>query len=319
MLRGLLSLLATLPLAATKGAGAWLDPKHYKGRASFAGMRFIAEDPPHVLNVVGTDDGIEWWHLKGACGGRDMTDITIDFAPKGGPGSVKGKWGRNLPVTSGGPVPPNDPDGHPIVAAHTIKFPDGNSWYLLETPLPAPAQPVRASRRYDDHVGAFTDPKHSKAAGASYAGWRFIAESPPHTLSVVGSDDGETWWFVSGSCADPRMSVITLDFTPKGNTLLVGEWRQAGRDPMARRQRVDACRDAGRARRRRQRPGRQAVARPAPAGTRRLCRARRSGSLARALLHDLPPPLREARDVDAAERRRRRAVARNLSLFLGIT
>ena len=55
MLRGLLSLLATLPLAATKGAGAWLDPKHYKGRASFAGMRFIAEDPPHVLNVVGTD------------------------------------------------------------------------------------------------------------------------------------------------------------------------------------------------------------------------------------------------------------------------
>ena len=47
-----------------------------------------------MLNVVGTDDGIEWWHLKGACGGRDMTDITIDFAPKGGPGSVKGKWGR---------------------------------------------------------------------------------------------------------------------------------------------------------------------------------------------------------------------------------
>ena len=58
MLRGLLSLLATLPLAAAKGAGAWLDPKHYKGRASFAGMRFIAEDPPHVLNVVGTDDGV---------------------------------------------------------------------------------------------------------------------------------------------------------------------------------------------------------------------------------------------------------------------
>ena len=227
MLRGLL-LLATLPLAAAKGAGAWLDPKHYKGRASFAGMRFIAEDPPHVLNVVGTDDGVEWWHLKGACGGRDMTDITIDFAPKGGPGSVKGKWGRNLPVTSGGPVPPNDPDGHPIVAAHTIKFPDGNSWYLLETPLPAPAQPVRASRRYDDHVGAFTDPKHSKAAGASYAGYRFISESPPHVLSTVGSDDGETWWFVSGSCADPRMSVITLDFTPKGNTLLVGEWVAGG-------------------------------------------------------------------------------------------
>ena len=87
---------------------------------------------------------------------------------------------------------------------------------------------MRASRRYDDHVGAFTDPKHSKAAGASYAGYRFIAESPPHVLNTVGSDDGETWWFVSGSCADPRMSVITLDFTPKGNTVLVGEWVAGG-------------------------------------------------------------------------------------------
>ena len=40
-----------------KGAGAWLDAHHYKP-GSFAGLRFIAEDPPHVLNVVGTDDGV---------------------------------------------------------------------------------------------------------------------------------------------------------------------------------------------------------------------------------------------------------------------
>ena len=49
-------LLSIAAQAMGKGAGAWLDAHHYKP-GSFAGLRFIAEDPPHVLNVVGTDDG----------------------------------------------------------------------------------------------------------------------------------------------------------------------------------------------------------------------------------------------------------------------
>ena len=50
-------LLSIAAQAMGKGAGAWLDAHHYKP-GSFAGLRFIAEDPPHVLNVVGTDDGV---------------------------------------------------------------------------------------------------------------------------------------------------------------------------------------------------------------------------------------------------------------------
>ena len=53
----LVLLLAIAAHAMGKGAGAWLDAHHYKP-GSFAGLRFIAEDPPHVLNVVGTDDGV---------------------------------------------------------------------------------------------------------------------------------------------------------------------------------------------------------------------------------------------------------------------
>ena len=54
----LVLLLAIAAQAMGKGAGAWLDAHHYQGPASYAGLRFIAEDPPHVLNVVGTDDGV---------------------------------------------------------------------------------------------------------------------------------------------------------------------------------------------------------------------------------------------------------------------
>ena len=53
----LVLLLSIAAQAMGKGAGAWLDAHHYKP-GSFAGLRFIAEDPPHVLNVVGTDDGV---------------------------------------------------------------------------------------------------------------------------------------------------------------------------------------------------------------------------------------------------------------------
>ena len=53
----LVLLIAIAAQAMGKGAGAWLDAHHYKP-GSFAGLRFIAEDPPHVLNVVGTDDGV---------------------------------------------------------------------------------------------------------------------------------------------------------------------------------------------------------------------------------------------------------------------
>ena len=51
MLRfGLLAL--SLASVAAHGAGVWRDPNHALGDGSLAGLRFIAESPPHVLTRV---------------------------------------------------------------------------------------------------------------------------------------------------------------------------------------------------------------------------------------------------------------------------
>ena len=96
------------------GSGAWKDPNHYKGDNSLAGLRFISESPAHKLQVVGTDDGTTWWSIKGECSGPEMSVITLDFSPKGGPANAQGAWQPGQ-----------------------IVWPDGNVWELLPTPTPA--------------------------------------------------------------------------------------------------------------------------------------------------------------------------------------
>ena len=49
------------------GAGVWRDPEHYQSDDSLAGIRFIAESPPHHLTLVSTDNG------KKDCGVDDLT------------------------------------------------------------------------------------------------------------------------------------------------------------------------------------------------------------------------------------------------------
>ena len=174
-----LLLLASLAAsAAAHGSGVWKDPNHYISDSSLAGLRFVSEFPPHVLNLVGTDDGKTWWALSGTCSGPAMTEINIDFSPKGGPGAVTGTWAK-----SGG--------------VESITFPDGNTWVLAEKPTWAIAAPDGV----DDHVGIFRDPNHF-VSPKSWAGLRFIAEFPPHELRMVGSDDGNVrgMWFLAGSC-----------------------------------------------------------------------------------------------------------------------
>ena len=82
----LLGLLFKLNNVAAHGSGAWLDPAHANPSNPLAGMRYIAEAPPHVLTMVGSDDGSNWWSLKGYCDTPDewapMTAIHFDFSAK---------------------------------------------------------------------------------------------------------------------------------------------------------------------------------------------------------------------------------------------
>ena len=72
------------------------------------------------------------------------------------------------------------------------------------------------------HGGAFRDDHHYEGP-SSFAGLRWIAEVE-HDLTMVGTDDGEEWWTVSGTCSGDDMTDITFDFTSKGGPLLSGKW-----------------------------------------------------------------------------------------------
>ena len=174
MLRACLVLAACLSRAEAHGAGVWKDPHHYVSDSSLAGLRFISESPPHVLNVIGTDDGKTWWALKGTCSGKGMTVISIDFSPKGGPSDATGTW----------------------AAGETITWPDGNVWATLSTPTAA-----FLTDPLDDHAGVFFDPNHH--VPGTFKGLRFIAEDPPHVLKMVGSDDGSLW-YLEGESAQSK-------------------------------------------------------------------------------------------------------------------
>jgi len=192
------------------GSGAWKDPNHYVNDNSLAGIRFIAEFPPHTLNVVGTDDGKTWWYMKGTCSGPGMTHINLDFTGSSfiQRRAITGIWAAQRGIT-------------------TISFPDGNIWELLTTPTPA----VVVTDGVDDHVGVFRDPKHARTtARASWMGLRVLAEFPAHQLKMVGSDsDNPTaFWFLEGICTGPQMKQIHFDFRPKGGPgELIGIWEPA--------------------------------------------------------------------------------------------
>jgi len=66
------------------------------------------------------------------------------------------------------------------------------------------------------HHGTYTDPNHY-VGGSSFAGTRYIAEHPQHTLTMIGTDDGsEDWWIITGTCTGANMDQLDFDFSSKG-------------------------------------------------------------------------------------------------------
>lgn len=205
--RAILLLGGLIPYAAGNGAGVWADSKLFTG--GLAGLRFVSEGPPHVLQLVGTDDGKTWYARQGTCSGPKMSVITF------GSGQLAHGAFTRLADDS-----------------QSVQWPGGTVWNSVAQPPAALLLPDGV----DDHVGVFRDPNHWRAARCTteslqgcFAGLRMVAEDPPHQLKVVGSDDGHKWWSVNGSCSGPGMTVITLDFSAKAPSVgkLVGSWASA--------------------------------------------------------------------------------------------
>merc|ERR1712070_317798 len=132
MLRhALAAFLLAVGTTAGNGAGAWLDPKHQSDESPLAGMRFVAESPPHHLTLVGTDDGKTWYTLKGTCSGPSMTKIMFDFSPKGGPKDLTGTYSANRKAQY-----------------TTITWPDGNKWTMLDPAVTNLANAMGASTKH---------------------------------------------------------------------------------------------------------------------------------------------------------------------------
>ena len=73
--------------------------------------------------------------------------------------------------------------------------------------------------------GAWKDPKHyDPSVEGGFAGMRYVSETT-HKLTMVGSDDGKTWWTVYGWCDGDDMTNIHFDFSPKGGpSNAVAKW-----------------------------------------------------------------------------------------------
>ena len=75
-------------------------------------------------------------------------------------------------------------------------------------------------------TGAWSDPAHLDAT-AAYAGMRYIQETE-HVLTMIGSDDGLSWFKLVGYCEGEDMTTIHFDFSPKGGPSdLSGVWAKA--------------------------------------------------------------------------------------------
>ena len=83
--------------------------------------------------------------------------------------------------------------------------------------------------------GAWKDLHHyDPASPGGFAGMRYVSEGPPHHLVMVGSDDGLTWWSVTGWCSGADMTSIHFDFSSKGGPAnAVAKWVKAADDSVA--------------------------------------------------------------------------------------
>eukprot|EP00933_Yihiella_yeosuensis_P050374 TRINITY_DN48172_c0_g1_i1.p1 TRINITY_DN48172_c0_g1~~TRINITY_DN48172_c0_g1_i1.p1 ORF type:complete len:233 (+),score=52.82 TRINITY_DN48172_c0_g1_i1:77-775(+) len=88
--------------------GYYQDPNHIK-RHSWAGTRMISDAEGDKegdgLTLIGSDDGSNFWMLKGKFTDKAQNKLVVDFSPKGGPKELAGTFEDDA-----------------------IKWSDGNSW-----------------------------------------------------------------------------------------------------------------------------------------------------------------------------------------------
>lgn len=152
--------------------------------------------PSDIITLVGTDDGKSFWTVQGKFISKVRGTLSVDFSSKGGPDNVSGTF----------------KDGQ-------IVWFDGNVWsqQAVSKYTVAEFPPFNAT----EIDGVYTDSVHYKEG--SMAGIRMITAkkgtTPSKDLTLVGTDDGKSWWTVHGVLGGTNAKnadVIFVDFSPLG-------------------------------------------------------------------------------------------------------
>ena len=51
----------------------------------------MGDQQSNSLTLIGSDDGVAFWSLKGKYTDKATSSIVVDFSPKGGPAGLNGK------------------------------------------------------------------------------------------------------------------------------------------------------------------------------------------------------------------------------------
>lgn len=82
------------------------------------------------------------------------------------------------------------------------------------SPRKAQAQAQGQGKPAGDIGGVYVDPNHFKPG--TFAGTRMVSSPDGQAITLVGSDDGASFWTLFGKFTGADRSDLTIDFSPKG-------------------------------------------------------------------------------------------------------
>ena len=184
---------------------------------SWAGVRFVSDaigtKSSSLVTIIGSDDGENFWTVKGRFVNATSSEFRVDFQPKGGPSALLG-----------------------TVVGRSISWQDGSTWRRVSKAPPAAALTVRPkpSSGFEGPFNDFKTPFNGTAleyvgdwiAPPPWPGSNLrifsdrLGNTPSEDITVVGCDTpGEgcgLWFTLRGRWLDRAAGRLTVDFSKKG-------------------------------------------------------------------------------------------------------
>ena len=204
VVRCALPLLLSLSLGCAEDMqGFFIDQNYWWGHLGGAWM--MAQDSNDTITAVGSTDTLRFWPLSGK---RDGDQITLDFAAVEWSKEELGMF-RRQKLMLPRPGQPYLKHGTYDFAEHWIIFSPRNRWFHNSPPLRVSSAPptTMESPRME---GFFVD-KRRWAGGLAYS---MMVSDAADRITIVGTDDGVTFWSKHGHYTDKAAKEFEITSTP---------------------------------------------------------------------------------------------------------